>query len=69
MPLRFPKDFRFGFSEAGFQFEMGLPGSEDPNTDWWVWVHDQENIVAGIVSGDLPENGPVSYTHLTLPTN
>ena len=58
MGLKFPRSFVFGFSEAGFQFEMGLPGSEDPNTDWWVWVHDQENIAAGIVSGDLPENGP-----------
>lgn len=58
MGLKFPKDFVFGFSEAGFQFEMGVPGSEDPNTDWWVWVHDPENIVAGIVSGDFPENGP-----------
>ncbi|MEM2221222.1 MAG: beta-galactosidase BgaS [Ignisphaera sp.] len=58
MGLKFPRGFVFGFSEAGFQFEMGLPGSEDPNTDWWIWVHDPENIAAGIVSGDLPENGP-----------
>ncbi len=63
MGLKFPKNFIFGFSEAGFQFEMGLPGSEDPNTDWWIWVHDAENITAGIVSGDLPENGP-GYWHL-----
>ncbi len=58
MGLKFPKEFIFGFSEAGFQFEMGVPNSEDPNTDWWVWVHDPENIAVGIVSGDLPENGP-----------
>ena len=63
MSLKFPKDFKFGFSEAGFQFEMGLPGSENPHSDWWTWVHDQENITAGIVSGDLPENGP-GYWHL-----
>jgi beta-galactosidase len=34
---------------------MGLPGGEDPNSDWWAWVHDKENIFAGIVSGDLTE--------------
>jgi len=49
--------FLFGFSESGFQFEMGLPGSEDPNSDWWIWIHDRDNIFAGIVSGDYPENG------------
>lgn len=62
MSLKFPKDFGFGFSTAGFQHEMGLPGSEY-ESDWWVWVHDPENIAAGIVSGDLPENGP-GYWHL-----
>lgn len=56
--LKFNKDFFFGFSEAGFQFEMGLPGLEDPNTDWWQWVHSADNIASGVVSGDLPENGP-----------
>ncbi len=42
---------------------MGLPGSESPYSDWWVWVHNHENIVSGLVSGDLPENGP-GYWHL-----
>jgi len=56
--MSFPPDFRFGWSQAGFQSEMGFPGSEDPNSDWYVWVHDPENIAAGLVSGDLPENGP-----------
>jgi beta-galactosidase len=55
---KFPKDFMIGFSESGFQFEMGYPGFEDHNTDWWIWVHDQDNIMSGIVSGHLPENGP-----------
>jgi beta-galactosidase len=55
--------FLFGFSESGFQFEMGLPGSEDPNSDWWIWVHDKDNIFSGIVSGDYPENG-VGYWDL-----
>ncbi|PSN90571.1 beta-galactosidase [Candidatus Marsarchaeota G2 archaeon OSP_D] len=53
---------RFGWSQAGFQSEMGLPGSEDPNSDWFAWVHDKENIAAGVVSGDLPEYGP-AYWH------
>ncbi len=58
MGIVFPKSFRFGWSQAGFQFEMGVPGDEDPNSDWFVWVHDKDNIAAGLVSGDLPENGP-----------
>ena len=63
MKLKFSKEFVFGFSEAGFQFEMGYPGSEDVNSDWWGWVHDEDNIVSGIVSGDLPEHGS-GYWHL-----
>ncbi|MEM0246479.1 MAG: beta-galactosidase BgaS [Desulfurococcaceae archaeon] len=56
--MKLPREFLFGFSEAGFQFEMGFPGQEDPYTDWWLWVHDPDNIASGIVSGHLPENGP-----------
>ncbi|CAC12444.1 probable beta-galactosidase [Thermoplasma acidophilum] len=52
----FPKGFKFGFSEAGFQFEMGI-SDPDPNTDWYVWTHDKYNIQNHVVSGDLPENG------------
>lgn len=37
---------------------MGFPGQEDPYSDWWIWVHDPDNIASGIVSGHLPENGP-----------
>ena len=58
MSIILPKSFRFGWSQAGFQSEMGTPGSEDPNSDWYVWVHDPENIASGLVSGDLPEHGP-----------
>lgn len=38
---------------------MGDPSGMgvDANTDWFVWVHDAENIRRGVVSGDLPENG------------
>ncbi|ABL78509.1 beta-galactosidase BgaS [Thermofilum pendens] len=61
----FPKSFLWGVSLAGFQFEMGDPAGEalDPNTDWYVWVHDEYNIREGIVSGDLPEKG-IDYWHL-----
>ncbi|MEM3774844.1 MAG: beta-galactosidase BgaS [Candidatus Bathyarchaeia archaeon] len=57
--------FLWGVSESGFQFEMGdsSGNSVDANTDWFVWVHDAENIRLGIVSGDLPENG-IDYWHL-----
>lgn len=61
----FPKNFLWGAAEAGFQFEMGDPDGKniDPNTDWFKWVHDAENIRSGTVSGDLPENG-VNYWEL-----
>ncbi|MEM0305198.1 MAG: family 1 glycosylhydrolase, partial [Saccharolobus sp.] len=59
----FPKSFKFGWSQAGFQSEMGIPGSEDPNSDWYVWVHDKENIASGLVSGDFPENGPAYWSN------
>lgn len=61
MRFKFPKNFLFGFSESGFQFEMGMSGSEDTNSDWWAWVHDEENILSGLVSGDLPEYGPAYW--------
>ncbi|MHB1812332.1 MAG: beta-galactosidase BgaS [Thermoplasmataceae archaeon] len=55
-----PKDFKFGFSEAGFQFEMGL-SQPDMNSDWYKWVHDPENIKKRLVSGQFPENGPAYW--------
>lgn len=60
----FPKNFMFGISMSGFQFEMGSgDGTDlDPNTDWFVWVHDFGNILNGVVSGDLPEHG-AGYWH------
>ena len=63
--MAFPEDFLWGVSNSGFQFEMGDPSgrSIDPNTDWYVWVHDPLNIQRGTVSGDLPENG-VDYWSL-----
>ncbi|MFQ6086051.1 MAG: family 1 glycosylhydrolase, partial [Candidatus Bathyarchaeia archaeon] len=55
----FPKDFLWGVSSSGFQFEMGDRDGRnvDPNTDWYAWVHDPVNVRKGTVSGDLPENG------------
>lgn len=63
--MTFPKDFLWGVSNSGFQFEMGDPAGKniDINTDWYVWVHDTDNMQKGIVSGDLPENG-VNYWNL-----
>ncbi|MCS7120415.1 MAG: beta-galactosidase BgaS [Nitrososphaerota archaeon] len=60
----FPENFLWGVSLSGFQFEMGDPFRRglDPNTDWYVWVHDERNIREGIVSGDFPEDG-VDYWH------
>src|SRR4051812_46947857 len=54
----FPKDFLWGVAEAGFQSEMGQGHSINPVSDWWAWTRDQRNIDRGVVSGDLPENGP-----------
>ncbi|MEM3784050.1 MAG: beta-galactosidase BgaS [Candidatus Bathyarchaeia archaeon] len=65
MSLGFKAGFLWGVSVSGFQFEMGDSAGKglDVNTDWFVWVHDVENIRRGIVSGDLPENG-IDYWHL-----
>jgi beta-galactosidase len=48
-----------GPSNSGFQFEMGdsIGKNIDPNTDWYIWVHNSSNIRKGIVSSDLPEKG------------
>ncbi len=63
--MPFPKNFLWGVSESGFQFEMGDPsgGEVDAYTDWFAWVHDGNNIEKGVVSGDLPENG-INYWYL-----
>jgi beta-galactosidase len=59
----FPAGFEWGTAVAGFQTEMGAnPADNDTNSDWWVWVHDPQNIANGWVSGDLPEDGPGSYS-------
>jgi beta-galactosidase len=55
----FPEGFLWGTSISGFQTEMGgNPAHNDPNSDWWVWVRDPDNLSSDGVSGDLPENGP-----------
>lgn len=53
----FPKSFKFGWSQSGFQSEMGGPNSVDRNTDWFKWVHDKKNLESGLLSCDFPENG------------
>jgi len=56
----FPSFFKFGAASSGFQFEMGDPEGRaiDSGSDWWAWAHDPLNAAAGVVSGDLPEDGP-----------
>ena len=53
----FPDGFLWGTSTASFQIEMGL-GEPSTASDWWVWVHDEENIRRGNASGIYPEQGP-----------
>ena len=55
--MKFPEEFLWGTATSAFQIEMGK-GEVDPNSDWYVWVHDEDNIRNGLVSGDLPEEGP-----------
>jgi beta-galactosidase len=57
VPRDFPERFLWGTSTASFQIEMGL-GEPSTESDWWVWVHNQENIKRGNVSGSYPEQGP-----------
>ena len=54
----FPPGFLWGTALAGFQAEAGDGRNLDPNSDWFAWTHDRDNIDAGIVSGELPEDGP-----------
>ncbi|MGB9709562.1 MAG: family 1 glycosylhydrolase [Infirmifilum sp.] len=65
MELRFSDNFKWGVSSSGFQFEMGDKYRRyiDPNSDWWHWVRDADNISRQLVSGDLPEDG-VNYLEL-----
>src|SRR3954447_23391911 len=58
---KLPKGFLWGVATAGFQGEMGAGSPNDPNSDWWAWVRDPQNIQQKRVSGDLPENGPSQW--------
>ena len=62
-PAALAKGFLWGVATAGFQGDMGPGAPNDPNSDWWVWVRDPDNIANHRVSGDLPENGPAQWTH------
>jgi beta-galactosidase len=58
MPLRrFPDGFLWGTSTSSFQVEMGR-GEPASASDWWKWVHDEDNIRRGNASGAFPEQGP-----------
>jgi beta-galactosidase len=59
---KLPKGFLWGVATAGFQGDMGRGAPNDPNSDWWVWLHDAQNIQQKHVSGDLPENGGSQWT-------
>ena len=59
----FPPGFRFGWSQSAFQSEMGNRRNVDTNTDWYRWVHDRDNMEAGRVSGEFPEDGPGYLEH------
>ena len=54
----FPRGFLWGTANAGFQTEGGKGRNVDPNSDWYVWTHDAQNVADGTVSGDQPEDGP-----------
>jgi beta-glucosidase/6-phospho-beta-glucosidase/beta-galactosidase len=37
---------------------MGRGHALERRSDWWTWAHDSGNVGNGVVSGDLPEDGP-----------
>ncbi|WP_430515266.1 beta-galactosidase BgaS [Pyrococcus woesei] len=57
------REILWGVSQSGFQFEMGdrFNRNLDTRSDWWKWVRDPVNLKKGLVSGDLPEEGPNNY--------
>src|SRR3954469_25116411 len=59
---KLPKHFLWGVATAGFQGDMGPGAPNDPNSDWWAWVRDPENVQKKRASGDLPENGGSQWT-------
>ena len=59
---KLPKSFLWGVATAGFQGDMGPGVPNDPNSDWWAWVRDPQNIQQKRVSGDLPEQGGSQWT-------
>jgi beta-galactosidase len=59
---KLPKSFLWGVATAGFQGDMGPGAPNDPDSDWWVWVRDPQNVQEHHVSGDLPENGGSQWT-------
>jgi len=39
---KFPEGFLWGVATSSFQVEMGR-GDVANGSDWWVWLHDEEN--------------------------
>src|SRR3954447_17843231 len=59
---KLPARFLWGVATAGFQADMGPGAPDDPDSDWWAWIRDPENIAKKRVSGDLPEQGGSRWT-------
>jgi beta-galactosidase len=59
---KLPRNFLWGVATAGFQGEMGPGAPNDPNSDWWAWLRDPQNVEKKRVSGDLPETGGSQWT-------
>jgi hypothetical protein len=46
---------------------MGVGAPVDEGTNWWVWVHDAQNVASGSVSGAFPEDGPIARANAITP--
>jgi beta-galactosidase len=53
---KFPTQFIWGNSISAFEYEMGSTDSINPDSDWYVWVHNIKNRT--LVNTGFPEQGP-----------
>ncbi|MFZ8802157.1 MAG: family 1 glycosylhydrolase [Candidatus Calescibacterium sp.] len=51
----------WGTAISGFQADMGPEVPPDTKSDWWVWMHDEENQISKRVGEDKPEDGPAFW--------
>jgi len=51
----------WGTAISGFQADMGPGVPPDTKSDWWVWMHDEENQISKRVGEDKPEDGPAFW--------